>query len=302
MDSTTLDILNEERTDLIREIVVAVVAQVLPEVRQGIGTDYLTEITGIVNKRFDELDTAAETRHSEFVRQTEARFALTATKEELSGVVKSGAENTERISKLEASTDARLKLLEEEGQRLKANDQRRGQEIGEIKASADKTADNAQKTSEAVIELVGQFKTWRTDTDREIGGIKDAQRLDQKTLRETREDVLSNRGELNDMKVTIATETDKFRNRVTSLTENITGLHDAQKTLQTQYVALDTRQEAADLREAEWAAVRSGLRWVFVDPVGRKIGGAFLGLWLFTTLAALYLLFRIAAAGLQIPT
>lgn len=297
----TIDALNEEREQYIREITQAVITRIIPEVKSSLSADYpnrievqetlVTALTGILNQRFDELDTESEARHNAFVQQIEARFAMTATKEELAGVVKSGAENTERLTKLEASTEARLKLLEDENKALKTSDKHRAAEVARIEASAEKTAQNAQKTSEAVIELASLFKAQKVETDRELNAVKDAQKIDELALRTVQEDVLSTRSEVNDMKTTLATETDKARVRLVSLSDQVETLKDGQKTVEEKAEALEATQKAVQSKVEQYGAVYRMVDYLSKHP---KISGAILGAWFFSTLCSLALLYYIA--------
>lgn len=267
-----------------------------PLVEAAVNSAFSETIMGQFGKWFDDLTKTQQEWRDEFVKANEERIASLATKEELTGAVKSGAENTERIAK----TEARLTRLEADFKTLMDTDKKRSAEISEIKSSASITATNALKTSEAVNDLVSQFKSWRTDTDREVTAIKDAQKVDEKAIREAQEDILNTRSIVNDAQLTVATQTQKALAKADALADKVTGLDESQKALHTAYVALDARQEASDLREAEWSAVRNSLKWFFVDPVGRKVGGAILGTFFLSHGLALYFLFRIAVAGLQI--
>lgn len=296
MEQATFDRVNEERRELISEIVTSVLSQVIPRVRQELTTGYLDQITTIVNRRFDELDSATEARHSEFVKQTEERFASTATKEELAGVTKAGAENTGRIDRLEASTDARLKLLEDGIKALNESDKQHKQEIKDIKLSATKTADNAQKTSEAVMGLIDKFEQWKAESTRELNAVKDAQKADEKALRNTQEDVLSNRAELNDIKTTVATETDKARSQIGVMRDKVDVMLNVQHAHDEKFEAMDMRQQTVENKVEKYGAPYRAVSWL-VDKHPR-VGGAIFGTWFFSQLAALYLLFHIASAGI----
>lgn len=271
MEQTTFDRVNEERRELISDIVRSVLAQVIPQVKAELTAGYLDQITEIVNRRFDELDSASEQRHDEFVKQTETRLSQVATKEELRGVTKAGADNTGRIDKLEAATDARLKLLEDGFKSLNESDKQHKKDIKNIGDSATSTAQNAQKTSEAVISLIGQFKTWRTDTDREITSLKDKQAVDEKALRLAQEDMLSNRAELNDMKTTLATETDRARNRVISIADKVDGALNVQHAHEEKLEALAAQQSRVNavLANIEW--VIGSVRWLFKERRGNVV-------------------------------
>lgn len=208
MNDAAFDSLKEERAELIREIVAAVMIQVVPHVRSELGAEYVTRdelqtklvdsFTGVINHRFDEIDSAGEQRHGELVRQTELRFALTATREELKGVVASSAENTVRIDALRTTTEdgyrhfesitgghgEAIDVLKTHVKELEGNT---GKSIGAIRADTKSIKENAQKTSGAVIELIEETKKRQKEIDRELENIKDAQDADAKNLRDSRE-------------------------------------------------------------------------------------------------------------------
>ena len=281
MDTTTYDTLNEERKDLIREIVSAVLAQAVPKLRSELSGDYVSRdeiqeswigtITDTLNTRLDKIEEDGERRHGEFVKKYESRFELTATKEELSGVTKAGAENTERIGKLEASTEARLKLLEEDNKALKANDLQRAHEVTEIKASASKTADNAEKTSEAVIKLIGEFKAQKENVDREIAALKDSQKSDVKEIRDVKEDVFNNRTELNEIKSTVATEQTNARTNIQQIKDKIDGFSVSYRALDTKLTGYDTRLLTAESVMDKINSIASSVRWLFKDRWGNVL-------------------------------
>jgi hypothetical protein len=142
------------------------------QVGNRVGEVVAEQLLRRVSERFDELTDAQELWQKEFERKNEERLATLATKEELSGVTLSGAENTTKIIAMEAAHDERLKALEKESKEFKNTDAQRVKEIGDIKASAAKTADNAEKTSQAVIRLIDQYKTRNEDVDRELHVLK----------------------------------------------------------------------------------------------------------------------------------
>jgi chromosome segregation ATPase len=264
-----------------------------PLVEAAVSSAFNATIMNKFGDWFDALTKTQQEWRDEFVKANEERIASLATKDELTGVIKSGAENTERLAK----TEARLTRLEADFKTLMETDKKRSAEISEIKSSASITATNAQKTSEAVVDLIGQFKSWRADTDREVNAMKDAQKADQKAIREAQEDILNTRSIVNDAQLTVATQTEKALNKAAALADKVTGLDESHRALHTAYVALDARQEAT-----EKEVVKYGVVYRMIGSLERhpKIGGALVGAFFLSQGLALYFLFRIAVAGLQI--
>lgn len=100
--------------------------------RTEVQETYVEGITKVVNKRFDEMDEAGVQRHGQLVRQMEERFALTATKEELSGVQLAGSENTTRIAKIEASEETWRAAIEARIVRLESGQKKQAENIQKI--------------------------------------------------------------------------------------------------------------------------------------------------------------------------
>jgi len=191
MDSTTLDALNEERTELVRRTTHELLAQLPGRLRSELAADFVTRaefeermlksITDTLNTRLDKIEEDQEGRFEAFVKRYEQRFETVATKDELTGVQKSGAENTASISRLEAKFDAqlaahdkRLNKVEDIQTQQAANIEQMTGNIATMTQNTESIRQSVQTMNNTVLEEIERDRKRQTEIDRQHEQLKEA--------------------------------------------------------------------------------------------------------------------------------
>lgn len=143
--------------------------------RTEVQTTLVDGITDVVNRRFDELDKAGEERHALLVEQTEARFALTATKEELSGVQLAGAENSASITAIKASQETWQAAMEARVVRLESGQRKQAANIEKISQNTTGIKDAVEAMQHTFTETLERDTKRQAEVDRELALVKEAQ-------------------------------------------------------------------------------------------------------------------------------
>lgn len=122
------------------------------------------------------------------------------------------------------------------------------------------------------------------NSDRDLEGLRQDQAQDVKELRNVREAVSGLDSDVNGLRGDIGATVRPMQSAVSEFKarqiEHDARLLTAEKTL----IKLDTSF--------------STMLWFFNNPDGRKVGGVLLGIFFFTQIAALYVLYRIATTGM----
>jgi len=176
MSDTTFDALTQQREELVNDMV--------RELKNFLSTQFVTRtevketlldtITDTLNSRLDTIEEDSLKRHVEMVRQFESRFEQTATKEELAGVTKSGAENTERISKLESSSHTQIAALEKRLDKVEDIQRKQTENIQTMTTNTDSIRQSVQTMQNTVLEEIERDKKRQLEVDRQITGLHDA--------------------------------------------------------------------------------------------------------------------------------
>lgn len=254
---TTLDALREERAEIIRDIVASVISQVVPQVKTTLGADYVTRaelesklIDGIndtINRRFDESDTASETRHGALVQQTEARFALTATKKELTGVMTAGAENKARLDKLESAHQERLDALEKRLNKVEDLQKKQSDNITQMTRNTNSIRDGVQEMQRTYLEAMSRDKKRQEDIDRELLLLKNARVQSEKEIRDNQDQTLNLRADVEGLRGDIGA--------------TVRPMQDAMRLIQPKVADLDDRLSDAELVVTSVRGVANSIQW-----------------------------------------
>lgn len=143
--------------------------------RTEVQTTLVDGITDVVNRRFDELDKAGEERHALLVEQTEARFALTATKEELSGVQLAGAENSASITAIKASQETWQAAIEARVARLESNQRQQATNIKVMSQNTASMKEAVEAMQHTFTDTLERDAKRQTEVDRELALSKEVQ-------------------------------------------------------------------------------------------------------------------------------
>lgn len=251
--------------------------------RDELQTTLLDSITSQLTTRLNEIDTAGENRHAEFVKHYEQRLDAMATREDVNGVIAASAENSQRLTILEATAETRLAALEKRADQSEEIQKKQTESIQSMSrdtASIKESVEAMQRTYNQAMEL---DKKRQHDVDREITGLKDAQAQDTKDINAIRGQVSS------------------LDSGVNTLRGDVAVVHQAQAMVAEVKSKQDNHDER--LAKAEQTVIKldtsiGSFLWFFNNPDGRRVGGVIVGTWFFTTLASLYMLWRIASLGI----
>lgn len=293
MSDTTYDTLSEERESLIREIVSAVFVQAMPKIESALAEKFVTRdeiqhtlldsLTNQVSERFDELDKVGESRHAEFVKHYEQRLETMATREEVAGIIAASSENAQRLTVLEATAETRLTRLEKRADQTEEIQRKQTESIQSMTQNTASIKDAVQAMERTYLQAMELDRKRQQDVDREITSLKDAQAQDTK-------DISAIRGQVSGLD-----------SGVNALRGDVAVVHQAQAMVAEVKSKQDNHDER--LAKAEQTVIKldtsiGSFLWFFNNPDGRRVGGVLLGIFFFTQIAALVLLWRIASLGI----
>lgn len=156
-----------EQVDMLRSLVESKFVT-----REEVQSTLLDNLTRQATERFDKMDSDGEKRHAEFVRHYETRLESLATKEEVAGIVLASAENAQRLTKLEASSDTSITALKERLDKVEDKQLKLDASIQDIRGDTEKTAASAEKMSRMFGEFVERDDKHKKETEREIDLLK----------------------------------------------------------------------------------------------------------------------------------
>lgn len=190
---------------------------------------------------------------------------------------------TEQVGNLTLiTTDSQLKLTAIESSVA---------ELSGLKSKVDSIITTLNTFTESITVFMGTQRE-RVDnlharidnSDRDLEGLRQDQAQDVKELRNVREAVSGLDSDVNGLRGDIGATVRPMQSAVSEFKarqiEHDARLLTAEKTL----IKLDTSF--------------STMLWFFNNPDGRKVGGVLLGIFFFTQIAALYVLYRIATTGM----
>lgn len=235
--------------------------------RKELQTTLLDSITGQLTTRLDEIDSAGEQRHNEFVRHYEQRLETLATKEEVSGIIAASAENAQRLTKLEATSETRLSALEKRADHTEEIQRKQTENIQAMSQNTSSIKDAVQAIERTYLESMERDKKRQADVDRELTSLKDAQAQDTKDIGAIRGQVSSLDSDVNGLRG--------------DLGATVRPMHDTVYELKPQVANLTTRMVSAEKTLGYVERVASGLLWLFKTRAGNvvlaAIGAALFG-------------------------
>lgn len=251
--------------------------------RDELQNTLVSSITNQLTTRLNEMDTAHETRHGELARNIEQRFESVATKEEVAGVITASAENSQRLTILEATAETRLAALEKRADQSEEIQKKQTESIQSMSRDTASIKDSVEAMQRTYSQAMELDKKRQQDVDRDLTSLKDADAQHVKDTGAIRLQVSGLDSGVNALRGDVA-EAQQTRAVVTSI-----------KTKQDDQ---DTRLDKAENTLTKLDTSFSSILWFFNNPDGRKVGGVLLGIFFFTQLAALFLLWRIATLGI----
>lgn len=168
--------------------------------RDELENKLLSSVTNQLTTRLDEIDSAGETRHAEFVRHYEQRLESLATKTELEGVVTASAENANRLTILETSSSTSIATLKERLDKVEDKQLTLDASIRDIRGDTEKVATNAAGMRTTFDEFVKRDERRQKDTDREIDALKIAEAHTVNDIMELQQTVNKHHRNINDQR------------------------------------------------------------------------------------------------------
>lgn len=190
---------------------------------------------------------------------------------------------TEQVGNLTLiTTDSQLKLTAIESSVA---------ELSGLKSKVDSIITTLNTFTESITVFMGTQRE-RVDnlharidnSDRDLEGLRQDQAQDVKELRNVREAVSGLDSDVNGLRGDIGATVRPMQGVVSEL--------------KAQQHAHDARLLGAEKTLIKLDTSFSTMLWFFNNPDGRKLGGVLLGIFFFTQIAALYVLYRIATAGM----
>lgn len=144
--------------------------------REEVQSTLLDNLTKQATERFDKMDADGEKRHAEFVKHYEQRLENLATKDEVAGVTATSAENAQRLTVLEATSENTIKSLKERLDKVEDKQLTLDASIKDIRGDTEKIAANTKQTSETVVDFLERDKKRQEKVDQSIRDVESAVR------------------------------------------------------------------------------------------------------------------------------
>lgn len=157
-------------------------------------------------------------------------------------------------------------------------------DVSTMKTAMNTFTDNITVFMQTQREMLDNHDARINNADRAIVALKDDQVQDVKELRSVREQVSGLDSDVNGLRGDVGA--------------TVRPMQDTVKEVKAKQDAHDTRLLTAEKTLIKLDTSFGSVLWFFNNPDGRKVGGVLLGIFFFTQIAALVLLWRIASLGI----